>query len=333
MNTYMRLKSPLHVHWEITNQCNYDCIHCYQQSEKRLEPLNENSLYLIAEQLVDAEIFQVSISGGEPFLINNLPQIVTLFCDNNIELVICTNGSNLRKECLEVIRDNNVSIQLSVDAADEIRNDEIRGYTGAYRNTCNAISILSSLNIPLSLSFCATSQNFRDITAIARMCNDLQIERLVVGEIVPTIFTDDNKRKLLLGCEDYAELGVLIESAREDNPSIIVDVNSEWGFLYNSIFEHSPCTALERDCAILHDGSVLPCPFVRNKEYSLGNILTSALTDIWKEAENSEFYKHKHEGCDESCIFYGNCLSGCKAELANNNLNLRERDPRCPMRK
>ena len=106
----MRLTAPLHIHWEITNMCNYSCIHCYQKNDKMRYNLSPNQLMDIAMKMVKAGVFQVSISGGEPFLIKNIEDIVSFLVYHNIDVLICSNGSILEdKHIWQVIRKTTVS--------------------------------------------------------------------------------------------------------------------------------------------------------------------------------------------------------------------------------
>ena len=92
----MELNAPLHIHWEITNKCNFNCIQCYQQNDKVRDNLSDRDLMNIAKKIVDAGVFQVSVSGGEPFLVRNIVEILTYLKENNVDLVVCSNGSYLQ---------------------------------------------------------------------------------------------------------------------------------------------------------------------------------------------------------------------------------------------
>lgn len=50
----MELNAPLHIHWEITNKCNFNCIQCYQQNDKVRDNLSDRDLMNIAKKIVDA---------------------------------------------------------------------------------------------------------------------------------------------------------------------------------------------------------------------------------------------------------------------------------------
>lgn len=72
-----RLKSPLNVQIEVTGECTSECLHCYNfWREKNGRPLkciqssmlSEENTVTILKKLGEAEVFNVSITGGEPLL-------------------------------------------------------------------------------------------------------------------------------------------------------------------------------------------------------------------------------------------------------------------------
>ena len=41
----MELSAPLHIHWEITNKCNFNCMQCYQKNDETKLMLTTPMLY------------------------------------------------------------------------------------------------------------------------------------------------------------------------------------------------------------------------------------------------------------------------------------------------
>ena len=61
--------TPLIGLWEITRECNLNCIFCYNSSGKKLSnELTHEQKINVAKQIVDAKIYRMCISGGEPIL-------------------------------------------------------------------------------------------------------------------------------------------------------------------------------------------------------------------------------------------------------------------------
>ena len=328
----MRLTAPLHIHWEITNMCNYSCIHCYQKNDKMRYNLSPNQLMDIAMKMVKAGVFQVSISGGEPFLIKNIEDIVSFLVYHNIDVLICSNGSILEDKHIDMLKKYRVPIQISLDSYNAEKHNKIRNNNTSFEDVISNIKKLINNDINLSVAFCATKYNYRNICGLIELCVNLKIKKLVIGEVMP-IYGNFGKNYLMLTSEMYIKLFTDIKRAiKKYNDLLDIYINSEWGFIYDQKIDHAPCTALDRDFAILYNGYVSPCPFIRNPNYFIGNVLEYDIVQLWNLAKETNFYKYKHSGCMNECQFFEKCLAGCKADLANNNLNIERRDPRCPLK-
>lgn len=328
----MELSAPLHIHWEITNKCNFKCMQCYQQNDAERKNLANEELMNIARKIVNAGVFQVSVSGGEPFLVENILEILSYLKQNNVDLIVCSNGGCIEDEYINTIKSYKIPIQISLDSYLEEKDNEIRGNEQAYELTVSCIKKLVKKDIDVSIAFCATKYNYQDIEGITKLCIDLGVRKLVIGEVLP-IYGEFSCKDLLFEKKTYIEfLGYVKVLKEKYNNLVEIYVNSEWGFLYSDFCGHAPCTALDRDFAILYNGYVTPCPFIRNPKYFIGNISEMDVSTIWKLGKETEFYKAKHLGCDERCKYYELCLGGCKAQLANVDSQIERRDPRCPLK-
>lgn len=99
----------------ITRKCNYDCYFCHGEGVEKgtKEILNENDY----EYLVDFCKRRygwdtVTLTGGEPFLRNDIKNIITKLRDIGIKITVVSNGELIDKnmECFEYIDRLNVSI-------------------------------------------------------------------------------------------------------------------------------------------------------------------------------------------------------------------------------
>lgn len=328
----MNLSAPLHIHWEVTNECNYDCQHCYQQNDEQHSTLTTDKLFQIAKKIVCAEVFQVSITGGEPFLVDSICSILEYLTKHNIDVIVCSNGSQLHEDHLEVLSRLSIPVQISLDSFLEHKHNNFRKSNNAFLDAVTAIQKLITNDINVSVAFCATQYNYEDIDGVVDLCIELGVEHLVIGEMIPVRDGEQTNSELLFTPETYRIFTQkLKQNVVKHKNDITIHINSEWGFVFSDFYEHVPCTALDRDFAVLHNGFVTPCPFVRNPVYYLGNLLETDIKQIWEQARESSFYIQKSQGCTDLCTYFSICQSGCKAQLANQNLDISRRDLRCPI--
>ena len=131
---FRRRVLPSRLVFFITNKCNLFCKHCFYQKQlnKSLEELSVSEIEKISFSL--AKVYTLLISGGEPFLRTDLPEICKIFYKQNgtKTIYIPTNGilkerilsmsENIAKRC----KDCQIIIGVSLDGPRE-QNDSIRG--------------------------------------------------------------------------------------------------------------------------------------------------------------------------------------------------------------
>lgn len=326
----MVLDSPIHVHWELTKTCNLKCIHCYQQDDNDAIELTEKQVIFIAEKLIKSKIFQVTLTGGEPFGRSYLYSLIKLFNNANISPHITTNGTLLNHTCFNWLEEVNVSVQISLDSHIEERHNKIRRNPNAFNLALNGIKYLKDLNKNVSIAFCANRHNYKDIEGVIQLSILNNVDSVVIGEVLPFFGDVKNKKGLAFTKEEYKSfIEYCIFIRNKYKAQISVFINTERGFLFSNEIEHAPCSALDRDLAILYNGFVSPCPFIRNSKYFIGNILDEDLPKIWNSKSAMFFRENKHKGCNSSCTFFGMCMSGCKADIANNGENINTPDSNC----
>src|SRR3989338_6563225 len=136
IKAYLQKNYPSHLIFFVTSKCNADCKFCFnwkniEDAEKRKE-LTLEEINKISKSF--RYLVQLTISGGEPFLRDELSEIVYLFYKNSgaFRIAIPTNGI-LSEKIEEIVRrilkkcDKNINllIGLSIDGIG-INHDEIR---------------------------------------------------------------------------------------------------------------------------------------------------------------------------------------------------------------
>ena len=83
--------------WHITNKCNLSCSYCYTDSHiGATGSLKTSELYDIADAINNTKANLVTIIGGEPFTVKELPSIVEKLIEvKNRKINIDTNGTYL----------------------------------------------------------------------------------------------------------------------------------------------------------------------------------------------------------------------------------------------
>lgn len=167
-------KTPAQLIFFVTSCCNSRCRHCFywrELNKKLKDELNLEEIQKISRSM--GRIFWLFISGGEPFIRDDLPEICQTFYQNNRvnSIIIPTNGILMEKivKDIEIIAKScpnaKLVIQISIDEIGE-RHDKIRGVPGNFAKIEKLVPELKKLQakyknlaIQANIVFCQYNQD------------------------------------------------------------------------------------------------------------------------------------------------------------------------------
>jgi MoaA/NifB/PqqE/SkfB family radical SAM enzyme len=149
-------KTPQYLILYVTNDCWMKCKHCFYNEEFRDENNIQNNELSLSEieKIADSikKILYLSITGGEPFLRDNIEEIINLFTKKN-KIYRCqmpTSGFDtplVIEKTNKILKQNPTipfRVHVSLDGNEEI-HDKIRVRKGAYKNAVETIIGLNKL--------------------------------------------------------------------------------------------------------------------------------------------------------------------------------------------
>ena len=166
-------KSPYYIQFYIIGKCNLMCRQCnIVETNSRIEAMDIQQIRETAKNLRKVGAGIVLLTGGEPFMREDLPEIVEAFTSQKINVRLQTAGSKYATEeklraCYEAgARDINVS----VDSLDHNTFDYINAVPGSSENAINTIERISNVfrkkSAILSFGTVLSRFNYREITPI-----------------------------------------------------------------------------------------------------------------------------------------------------------------------
>ena len=132
----------------------------------------------------------INVSGGEPFLRDDIVEIVRVMHDRcpAARIVISTNG--LQPERIEqaVAQMPEVAIRISVDGIGDA-HDAVRGVPGAYERAMETVERLRAIGVTdLGLAATATDSNVGDVTQVREKTKELDLKFSVTAAHSSPIF-------------------------------------------------------------------------------------------------------------------------------------------------
>jgi len=301
LRSFLPSRTPTYLVFAVTSRCNADCRICFYW-ERLNRPSNELSLSEIKK--ISESFGYVSnlvISGGEPFLRDDLDKICLLFYKNNGTRFfnIPTNGilsekiELITKNILRLCKKATISLELSLDGIGKT-HDQIRGASGlfdhvmeTYRRLKQAKQSYNNLWLKVNTTFCYHNQdemneiynyvsNVMDvddhsISLIWGMPKDPQAKKIDLDRYVNFIAMFEKNKRL----KRKSILDRIIFIVRQLVNREVIKVAQERRL-------SSPCTAIRKIVFINEEGKVYPCGLIteeigdlREQELDINKVLCS----------------------------------------------------------
>jgi len=171
-------RRPVWCSWQITPFCNFRCTFCsVWRSRQAGRPQTLEEIRRSADKLADIGTMMVSLTGGEPLLREDLPEVVRTIARHHLTFVT-TNGWLVTPAIARALAEAGLwGVGVSLDYADEARHDAARGMPGAYRRAIQALQTLQENRIAgqprVNIMFTLLHDNFEDLPALARLAGRL----------------------------------------------------------------------------------------------------------------------------------------------------------------
>lgn len=263
--------------WSITGRCNYQCKHCLMDAPNgRLGEANTEEMLSLVDELANAGIRYIDITGGEPLLRGDFPLLIDKITSRSIKIKsIATNGSLVNQAFFDCLRTNQQRPQLyiSFDGVEGWHN-WMRGEKNAEQFFFSAIQLCKQNKVPVTAILCLHKGNSKVLSATARMLKQCGVDHFEVGGITRSprwnVYSEGyqmSDQEYLETCleyidEYYAEgcpinlsIGGIASFEEKTGRFEIVNVN---GLKDKSISDYV-CNDLRTSCYITPDLRLLPC--------------------------------------------------------------------------
>lgn len=285
----------------VTYRCNARCTMCnrYKCPSKPEEELSIETIKKLPP------MYFTNITGGEPFIREDLPEIVRELYKKSDRIVISTNGfftDRIIKLCEEFPK---VGIRISIEGLEET-NNKIRGLEDGFRKGYSTLKKLVEMKHP-DVGFGMTVQdaNAKDLVPLYDLSNELNMEFATASLHNSFYFVEAKniiKDRLMVAKEFERLVNKLLQS---NSPKKWFRAYFNHG-LINYIFGQKrllPCDMAFDTFFIDPYGDVMPCNGTKEKEV-MGNLNEQTWEDLWN-SEQAEKVRSKVRHCDRQCWMIG----------------------------
>jgi len=306
---------------EITTVCNFACPHCFTDScASRKNELSFDQIKKLLDDLAALGVSMVAISGGEPFLRQDLAEIMGYGKNLGMQFTLVTNGSLCNEENIGRLKENNlVSLQVSLDGPDPETNSKIRACSkDDFYRAIRTIRIARDLGISVTMGIFLHKDTIDRVNEFVSLADALGIYNLRYASFVPTGRGKNIKiiKAVQPSLRQLKNFVVNAEKINEAQESVKILLDCSTGPI-SSKYPYI-CTAGTNIIYIGASGDVFPCTALSSREMSLGNILISPLKEIVNKAgefQRSLVDKKKKLGKCSRCA-NDNCSGGCPGVIS-----------------
>ena len=185
--TSSRARKPIVV-WNITRTCNLRCVHCYADSHAERYPgeLSWEQCCAVIDDLADYKVNALLLSGGEPLLHPQLPQILQRATDKGLKVTISTNGTRITPDMARMFKDLGVAyVGISLDGIGAV-HDKFRGVQGAFDGAIRGFKLCEEVGQKTGLRLTLTRNNVQSMEQILNFIEQEGIQRVCFYHLVPT---------------------------------------------------------------------------------------------------------------------------------------------------
>jgi uncharacterized protein len=350
----LRFKTMLNaIYIDVIDFCNANCPYCYipvkiRKSKRQLSQaqliwiLNKIARYFKKQKRDSINKPAIIFHASEPLVIKKkIFNAISRF-NHIFHFGVQTNALLLEKLDIEFLKDNKVSVGISLDSYSQRINNRSRLNIDGSGNFNKAVRAIEWFNGYEGLNVIATvtKYNVKTLPGFVRfmhakkvpcvLLNPVRATRRSTIKLRPTQkdltrhfinaveeairISQAEKRGIIIGNFSNIILGIVSPNARR----LMCDI--------------SPCGGGRCFLTISSNGDIIPCgEFTGQKGFSGGNIFTSSI----KEALNSLAFKkvrsrivEKIDQCN-NCIYRNICGAPCPAEIFSINKDMYKISPYC----
>jgi MoaA/NifB/PqqE/SkfB family radical SAM enzyme len=307
---------------EVTQACNNDCLHCYNywypsKTPEGGQPILTRAeiLRLVKKVRRDAPLSAVALSGGEPFLRVELPEIVSDLTGAGLKVITITNGTLISEARLKRMPEGS-NFEVTLFSANRETHDLLAGRR-AFDQVLAGLTLLGRHKHNFVLACVLTKLNAQDVTQTIELGLALGAGAVMLNRV-------NLSRHVLARAEQLVPSVVALRDALDAADKAA----AKYGITIALSVPVPPCVADPKDFPHLHfgwcprgnrdayytigcTGLVRPC---NHSSVTLGDLRTRSFAEIVGSEKARSFWAPVPPECLECTHpLKASCCGGCPA--------------------
>jgi SynChlorMet cassette radical SAM/SPASM protein ScmE len=331
------MKTPRTVELAITSRCNLRCKYCsFFSSEGDVgQELSTESWLSFFEELNQCGVMKVVLQGGEPFIRQDLHDIVQGIVDNRMRFSILSNGTLISEDTASFLASTGRCeiVQISVDGPCPAIHDTCRG-DGTFVKAVAGIRLLQKYKISVTIRVTIHRQNYNSLKETAEfLLNEVGVQSFSTNSASHFGLCRENAKAIqLTPAERSAAMQSLLELDRKYTGRIQATAGplaeaKQWLTMeqaHKSGENRLPgkgyltgCGCVFSKISVRADGVMVPCLLMSHVE--LGRINKDSLATVWQHHSELQHLRDRRQiplssfsQCS-NCNYNNYCTGNCPA--------------------
>ena len=340
-------RTPVNVYWEVTRACALACRHCRAEASPNPDPmqltLDEGRQFLRQLSAFGDPMPQLILTGGDPLARPDLLDLIDEAHSLGVSVSLTPAATPaLTREILAALKEHSVDgLGLSLDGSTAARHDSIRGVSGTFDRTIQAIRWTEELDTPLQINTLVSAETVDDLPAIYRLLKSFKVARWSLfflisvgrGKVLQPLSPEEGER-LMTWIYDVSRVAPFVVATTEA-PSyrrVALEAMRNEGMTADQIKASTAYRSFGiRDghgiVFVSHTGDICPAGFL---PFVAGNVRRDNLADIYREAPAFKALHNpkQFEGRCGRCQYHMLC-GGSRARAYEATGNILASDPFC----
>jgi MoaA/NifB/PqqE/SkfB family radical SAM enzyme len=303
--------APFYIHFYVTERCNLRCKMCNIWKRKSPE-MSIGEMEQCAKVLKDLKAKNIVITGGEPLLRPDLPDIIRLFNDCGFSTRLQTNGTLLTEEKISALAEAGLkNMTISLDTLDKF--DWICGAEDIFQKVEKSLDMAAQyITGFIVVNIAVSPLNISELPEIVRF---VHAKGAYASMVAVHLQPDKNHEGFCFGYNQEMLFAKQVLSETEKIYAELLQMKKDGYRIINSrkflracleYFRTGSyswnCRAGERFFVVYPDGGVAPCDVFPPLFNIRSNFLKGFMSTDYKEK-----VRRLREGCD-------GCMLGCWRE-------------------
>lgn len=319
----------LSAYLHVTQRCNLHCAGCYSLDDQRntLSDAPLSSIKHAVDELASAGVMRLVVSGGEPFLREDLPEIVehAKRVRSIDSVTVLSNGTCMSEATLQRLAPNVDCVSVSFDGCSASAPAYIREEQ-RFDELVAAVRAVQAAGIQAHIIPTVHAKNIDELKDYVRLSKDLGVT--LNFSLLTCEPNDEVLGGLLPDDEALRRLGRSMLTLDDGKPILAMDAP-----VGLNLTVKRRCGAGCESLSIGADGTIYPCHMLHRGEYAMGNAFSDAIEEAmqgdvarrFRELDASLF-----EDCSD-CRYVRICGGGCRARSLFASGNVESQDSYCAM--